>query len=245
MRKGERLRLKVTSITDVGRYRSHNEDSVYAEVTEKGVIAIVADGMGGHQAGEVASQMATELIKKELLDRDLRKDIADVVKEAYINTNTEIYNYAKENKKVMGMGTTAVLAMVLKSKLIIANVGDSRAYEIKGKKITQITKDHSYVQSLIDSGMITKEQAMKHPKKNYITRAMGTDESIKVDVFVKDYIGQTVLLCSDGLCGLMTDKEILDIVLKSENIEDAKQALVDSANEKGGTDNITVAIISR
>lgn len=245
MRKGVEQTLKAVSITDVGKCRGHNEDSVFAITSGGSAIAIVADGMGGHQAGEVASSMAIELIKKELTKKEDIEDLIGLMKKAYINANSEIYNYAKENQKVMGMGTTLVSAVVTDGKLIVANVGDSRAYEIKGRKINQITKDHSYVQSLIDSGMITKEQAMNHPKKNYITRAMGTEESIKADIFVKDYIGQTVLLCSDGLSGLVTDKEILDIVLKSENTEAAAKALVMSANEHGGTDNITVAIISR
>lgn len=236
--------MKVVSLTDIGRHRKRNEDSVRSGVTEKFAYAIVADGMGGHLAGEVASSIAVELLEEEFLKIDLKADnIVNKIKGAYIDANSKIYEYAENNSKVLGMGTTAVSAIIEDGILIVANVGDSRAYMIGKRDITQVSKDHSYVQQLVDSKTITKEQAMNHPKRNYITRAMGTEEGIITDVFIKEYNGETVLLCSDGLCGLVTDKEIFDIVKSTDDLEKTAELLVNTANEKGGTDNITVALI--
>lgn len=236
--------MKVVSLTDIGRHRKRNEDSVRSGVTEKFAYAIVADGMGGHLAGEVASSIAVELLEEEFLKIDLKTDnIVNKIKGAYIDANSKIYEYAENNSKVLGMGTTAVSAIIEDGILIVANVGDSRAYMIGKRDITQVSKDHSYVQQLVDSKTITKEQAMNHPKRNYITRAMGTEEGIITDVFIKEYNGETVLLCSDGLCGLVTDKEIFDIVKGTDDLEKTAELLVNTANEKGGTDNITVALI--
>lgn len=236
--------MKVASLTDIGRHRKRNEDSVRAGVTENIAYAIVADGMGGHLAGEVASAMAAELIEAEFVKINPKTDnLINKIKGAYIDANSKIYKYAEDNSKVLGMGTTAVSTIIEDGVLVVANVGDSRAYMIGKRDIIQVSKDHSYVQQLVDSKTITKEQAMNHPKRNYITRAMGTEEGIITDVFVKEYNGETVLLCSDGLCGLVTDKEIFDIVKKTDDLEKTAQLLIETANEKGGTDNITVALL--
>lgn len=236
--------LKITALTDIGKHRKRNEDNVRVGKTDSLIYAVVADGMGGHKAGEVASLIAAQMIEEEILKINTQEDnIINKIKGAYIDANSKIYEYAEENQKVLGMGTTAVSAIIVKGKLYVANVGDSRAYMINPKGISQISKDHSYVQQLIDSEVITKEQAMNHPKRNYITRAMGTEEGIKVDVFVKDYNGETVLLCSDGLCGLVTDNEILDIVKRNEDFDVIAKELTKAANSKGGTDNITVALL--
>lgn len=238
--------MEITALTDIGKHRKRNEDSVRVGKTESLIYAIVADGMGGHKAGEVASSLAVDMIEKELLLLDPKKDnIINKLKGAYIDANSKIYEYAEENQKVLGMGTTLVLAVITDDKLLIANVGDSRAYMIGNDGILQISKDHSYVQQLVDSGAITKEQAMNHPKRNYITRAMGTEEGIKTDVFVKDYNGEIVLLCSDGLCGLVTDNEILDIIRNNTDLEITAKELIETANQKGGIDNITVALLRR
>ncbi len=238
--------MEIAALTDIGKHRKRNEDNVRAGECENFAYAVVADGMGGHKAGEVASEMAVQIIEKELLENEQTEEsLINNIKGAYIDANSKIFKHAEENQKVLGMGTTAVLAVIYKGKLYIANVGDSRAYMIKKGEISQISKDHSYVQKLVDSGVITKEQAMNHPKRNYITRAMGTEEGIKADVFVKDYRGETVLLCSDGLSGLVTDKEISDIVRESESLADAAKKLVEAANQKGGTDNITVALLRK
>ncbi len=236
--------MNITALTDIGKHRKRNEDYVSVGKTDDLIYAIVADGMGGHKAGEVASRMAVEMIEEEILKINPKEDnIINKIKGAYIDANSKIYEYAEENQKVLGMGTTAVSAIIVKGKLIIANVGDSRAYMIDKKGIYQVSKDHSYVQQLIDSSVITKEQAMNHPKRNYITRAMGTEEGIKVDVFVKDYNGEIVLLCSDGLSGLVSDNEILEIVKKNEDFDKIANELTETANSKGGTDNITVALL--
>lgn len=236
--------MKIAALTDVGKHRKRNEDTVCVGKTEALIYAIVADGMGGHEAGDVASKTAADILEKEFNEIEVKTDnIVDRIKMAYINANSKIYEYAENNQKVMGMGSTAVSAIIFGKQLLIANVGDSRAYIINKDGIFQVSKDHSFVQQLVDSGTITKEQAMNHPKRNYITRAMGTEEGIKTDVFVRDYNGETVLLCSDGLCGLVTDTEILEIVKRSENFDEAAKTLVETANEKGGIDNITVALI--
>lgn len=236
--------MKVVSLTDIGKHRKRNEDSVCAGMTDKIAYAVVADGMGGHLAGEIASRMAVELIEKEFMKINPETDnIINKIKGAYIDANSKIYQYAEDNSKILGMGTTAVSAIVLGSQLIVANIGDSRAYMIGKQNIIQVSKDHSYVQQLVDAKTITKEQAMNHPKRNYITRAMGTDEGIITDVFIKEYSGETVLLCSDGLCGLVTDKEIFDIVKGTDDLEKTAHMLIEKANEKGGTDNITVALM--
>ncbi len=236
--------MNVTALTDVGRHRNHNEDFVATGKNGEILYAILADGMGGHLAGEIASEMAVNIVKESLdnINNDIScEQLKNCIKMAYIDANSKIYEYAENNEKVMGMGTTLVCAVILKDKLIIANVGDSRAYSITSEEIKQLSTDHSFVQKLVDTGVITKEQAMNHPKRNYITRAMGTEEGIKTDIFEFPYTGQTVLLCSDGLCGLVTDEEIKSIV--NRDLEKAASELVKLANEKGGTDNITVALL--
>lgn len=236
--------MNIVALTDVGRHRTHNEDFVATGGSGGILYAIVADGMGGHLAGEIASEMAVNIVKESLdnIKDDIGvEELKSCVKMAYIDANSKIYEYAENNEKVMGMGTTLVCAVILKDKLIIANVGDSRAYSITEDEMEQLSRDHSFVQKLVDTGVITKEQAMHHPKRNYITRAMGTEEGIKTDVFEFPYTGQTVLLCSDGLCGLVTDEEIKNIV--NADFEKAASELVKLANEKGGTDNITVALL--
>lgn len=237
--------MKMKAVTNIGRHRKNNEDSYCIGENECGIFAVVADGMGGHLAGEVASAMAVESLKNsfESLDFKTEEEFYDKVRTAYEEANRKIYEFAEQNSKVMGMGTTAVSAFIFDKHLFVANVGDSRAYIIDKTSINQLTKDHSYVQQLVDSGVITKEQARNHPKRNYITRAIGTEEDVAVDIFKTDYNGQTILLCSDGLSGLISDDTILEIVNKEEDMEEIVNKLVEAANEEGGTDNITVALL--
>lgn len=238
MRKGE--------LTDTGRVRPHNEDSCYSFGNDLYCYGIVADGMGGHLAGEVASGIAVYEIK-EYIRKNMHRDLdyveaSEIVRHAFIAANTVIYNYAEKNLKVMGMGTTATLAMVYDGKLITANVGDSRTYIINDKTIRQVTKDHSYVAELVARGDITPEQAKHHPKRNYITRAMGTEEIVKVDIEICDYKNETVLLCSDGLSNMVSDNEMLSMVKCRKNLRGCAKRLVKLANLRGGTDNITVIL---
>ena len=238
MRKGE--------LTDIGLRRSHNEDSYYSFGGNKYYYSMVADGMGGHLAGELASNMAINKIKEYIM-KHLKDDmdcfqVGEVVKRAFEAANTAVYEYAKRNLNVMGMGTTVTFAMIYDGKLISANVGDSRTYIISDKEIRQITRDHSYVAELVAHGQITPEQAKNHPKRNYITRAIGTEETVKVDVKIISYNNETVLLCSDGLSNMVKDNEIQTVVKNKKNLGRCAHRLVKLANRRGGTDNITVVL---
>lgn len=236
-------------VTDVGKVRKINEDSCIARGDGEFPYILVADGMGGHEAGEVASQMAVDIISNHL-SLNLTSGVSyseaeEIIRQAFISANSIICTYAQNHYKVMGMGTTATLVMVYKDNMIIAHIGDSRAYAIDENGIRQITRDHSYVQELVDRGELTPEAAKHHPKKNFITRAMGTEDIVKVDTAVKVYKGETLLVCSDGLINFVEDEEIKNEIINSENLEDSLHKLVDLANERGGRDNITVVAMRR
>ena len=237
--------MKIGALTDVGRIRKINEDSLKTVSADGYVYAVVADGMGGHLAGELASSMAVESISRyieEHMNSELdRFQVKEVIHRAFINANEEIYNYSCSNDSAMGMGTTTTLCMVREGYVIYAHVGDSRAYMIDDD-IHQITKDHSFVQELVKLGEITPEEAKHHPRRNYITRAMGVESTVRIDTGVKPYAGETILLCSDGLIGEIEDSELLEAVNKYKPSECVKQ-LVDLANKRGGADNITVIVM--
>ncbi len=239
--------MQYGAVTDVGKVRKINEDNYYVCENAAFPYAVVADGMGGHQAGEVASEMAVDIIRGYLaqnLSEELDYvEVGEVIRQSFISANSIIFEYAKNHYKVMGMGTTTTLAMIYGGKVIIAHVGDSRAYMIDSEKITQATKDHSYVQELVSRGEITPEMAKHHPKKNFITRAMGAEETVKVDIIIKPYNGEKIALCSDGLTNFVEDEEIKEYLNSKETLQDAAQALADLANERGGGDNITIAIL--
>lgn len=241
--------MQFSAMTDVGKCRKINEDNYYVKADGAFTYAIVADGMGGHKAGEIASMMVVDVIKNHL-ENKLCEDMdyveaGETIRKAFISANSIIYKYAENHYKIMGMGTTATLAMIFKERLITAHVGDSRAYTITRDEIRQITKDHSYVQELVSMGKITKEEAKHHPKKNFITRAMGAEETVKVDVGIRRYENETVLLCSDGLVNMVEDEEIKDIVLKDGNMNSKTKELIEAANSRGGKDNITVIILKK
>lgn len=239
--------MNIGAFSDIGKVRKLNEDSFF--ISEgKYAYAMVADGMGGHQAGEVASGMVCDYIKNELennfFDGMTCDEAADIVKRAFIEANTLVYSYAEAQSRLMGMGTTATFAMIYADKIITAHVGDSRAYSVGASSIRQMTNDHSYVQELLQRGEITEETAKSHPQKNYITRAMGTEETIKVDVEIFNYFGEIILLCSDGLTNQVEDEVICNVInrFKSDLCGGAKQ-LVQIANDNGGADNITVVAL--
>ena len=231
-------------VTDIGKLRRQNEDAVYVNEKEP-YFLVVADGMGGHNAGEVASSIAIETIKDALSKKTGRRktDYENKIREAFVSANKKIYDYAEENSKLMGMGTTTVTALVSGGKLIVGNVGDSRAYIIKDDDIRQISIDHSYVWQLVIRGEITEQQAKRHPKRNFITRAMGTEKDIEVDTFSEKWEGGVVLICSDGLSNLVENYEMKKIVSEATNLQDAAEKLASLANERGGSDNITVALM--
>ena len=226
--------MKMYGATDIGLVRATNQDNFYIDKDMKW--AVVADGMGGHNGGETASSMAVEEIKKSMAQ-------GVGLKESISNANTLVYRASVENPELMGMGTTVVLCEILGGRLNIAHVGDSRAYLYRGGSLKQITKDHSIVQQLIDSGTITEEQARYHPQRNLITRAVGTEKNILVDydtieLAENDYI----LICSDGLSSYVEEDEIINI-LDGTNTSEIAGKLVEAANSNGGKDNVTVVLI--
>ncbi|MDD6484083.1 MAG: Stp1/IreP family PP2C-type Ser/Thr phosphatase [Clostridiales bacterium] len=241
--------MQFGAVSDIGRVRKINEDSFFVSKNELFPYIIVADGMGGHEAGEVASRMMTDIVENHLrrnLDGEMDYvEAGEAIRQAFVAANSIIYTYAKNHYKVMGMGTTATLAMIFKGKLIAAHVGDSRGYKLYSGHIEQITKDHSYVMELVARGDITMEEAKHHPKKNFITRAIGAEDIVRVDISIFPYEGETVLLCSDGLTNFVEDNEILEYMLNADNLQCGVERLVRLANERGGRDNITAAAMKK
>lgn len=237
--------MKWSQITDVGRVRQHNEDSigVFPEIG----LFLVADGMGGHSAGEVASAMAVKIIGQHLSAfRGLKKagHITDILSEGLIKANGAIYKASRDNPELRGMGTTLTAAMVLGQEAFFCHVGDSRAYQIRAGSIRQLTLDHSLVQELVRVGGITQVEARQHPQRNVLTRALGTAPGVEVDSFslpIKK--GDLLLLCSDGLTGPLEDSDILKIILESASLDGAAKDLLGEALNRGGLDNISVLLV--
>ena len=236
--------------TDIGKERDQNQDAYLygaVESSTDAVYAIVCDGMGGHKGGNRASSIVSG-VAAETLARWTKDVLAkSFLSQALTNANTAVLTAAKDGgEDTKGMGSTAVAALVADGVAHIAHVGDSRAYLVESDKLTQLTKDHSYVQALVDKGEIDIEQATEHPQKNRITRAVGAAEDIVLDYNIcvlND--NSSLLLCTDGLTGMLTDDEILAICKKYRNNQpDLPQALINAANEKGGEDNITALIVS-
>ena len=237
--------LKTFSITDVGRKRQMNQDSVFSSEVRVGNLPnlfIVADGMGGHKAGDYASKCTVDTMK-EMVERSLEKDPTVILKEAIEEANRRIHEKSKEDAEYEGMGTTVVAATILGNHLQIANVGDSRLYIIN-EEIRQVTKDHSLVEEMVRMGGLDREAARTHPDKNIITRAVGVSEQVLVDFFTVELTKQdTILMCSDGLTNMLDDEEILMIVRSQRDVVEKAQQLVYMANERGGRDNISVVLL--
>jgi serine/threonine protein phosphatase PrpC len=244
------LDLVAVKLTDTGRVRSHNEDYVdyflppdLQQQAHKGAIYLVADGMGGHQAGEVASRGAVELVIQRYYG-DTSRDVGTSLVRAVQAANQQLHAQARSDPSKSGMGTTLVAAVILGRKVYMANVGDSRAYLINKTSITQITEDHSWVEEQVRAGLLTQEQARRHPQRNLVTRALGSKPAVDVDLFEGEIgRGDALLLCSDGLTGRVEDREIAAIV-RAHPPAEAARLLVAAANERGGSDNITVLIVS-
>ncbi len=230
-------------ITDTGRVREHNEDNfAILELADK-VLFVVADGMGGHDAGEVASRIATETVCKVVEeDHASSTDHLGLVERALQEANIKVLQEGVRRKS--DLGTTLSVALVVNDIAYVANVGDSRVYWIEKGSISQITKDHSLVAKLVEAGKLTKEDARNHPKSNLLIRTIGNDEMIKVDTFrVPLKKGGTLLLCTDGLWGDVTDDEIHRVCTLEENTTAVGDFLVEMANDNGGKDNITVVVV--
>lgn len=240
--------MRTANRTDVGRIRQVNEDRAVVLPEANGfTIAIVADGMGGHQAGDTASQMAIETISEQL--RELADDVSlETVEQAIVraieHANEHIYRYASEREQFHGMGTTVVVTVASCDSIVIGHIGDSRAYLIDGESIVQLTEDHSLVNELVRSGQITKEEADHHPRRNVLMRALGTDPRVEVDIRRYSWkSGDTILMCSDGLSALVENHKLFDIMQTDRDLDDKVNHLVELALEAGGDDNITVVLI--
>ncbi len=244
------MKVNAVGVTDTGLVRPLNEDSFLIHGFENGTpygFCILADGMGGHNAGEVASAMATEIIANELSNSDINATQDDIVANITASldyANNEIYTKSVSNSANAGMGTTAVVIYLNGTTAYIANIGDSRAYLVENSGITQLTTDHSVVQKLVESGSITPEEARNHPEKNIITKALGTEPTEDYDIYefsVRE--GDKILLCSDGLSDMIDDTQINDILNSYPCPDEAASALIAAAKENGGRDNITVVLI--
>lgn len=240
--------MKFFAKSDKGIVRKINQDSFGSYVAETGLgFFIVADGMGGHNAGEVASRVAVEAFiegAKGKTNIVTEKQAAEFIKTVFQRANDIILYKAQADAEMSGMGTTAVAAVVVNEKIIIGNLGDSRAYYISEGKIEQITEDHSYVGLLLKSGTIKDEEARVHPRRNEITKAVGVPFYCEPDIFEIEYKKDSVLLlCTDGLDKMIEDKDIMKIISSSCEPEKLCTALVNAANEVGGTDNITVLTV--
>ena len=225
---------RVAAVTDPGRTRRHNED---AYVIDPPLFAI-ADGMGGAQAGEVASRLATAALKEGGANGGGERRIADLIQQA----NRRVYDRSSSDPNTSGMGTTITVALVEDDQVAFGHVGDSRAYLIRDAQMEQLTEDHSLVNELLKTGKLSPEEAETHPQRSVITRALETDPDVDVDTFsVRAESGDLFLLCSDGLTDMVSEDSILDVVERNrDDIEGALRALVKAANRGGGQDNITV-----
>ncbi|MBQ5814013.1 MAG: Stp1/IreP family PP2C-type Ser/Thr phosphatase [Clostridia bacterium] len=242
--------MKIWNVTDVGVVRkgSPNEDTYMSETFEDGsIIAAVFDGMGGANAGEVASNMASGCFRRNFTEQYLKgeRDIAGIMISCTKKANAEVFEASSYERDLVGMGTTLVAAYCKENTAILANVGDSRAYLITDAGIRCITNDHSLVSEMVRMGELSQIEARKHPSRNIITRAIGVDPVVKCDTYecpVKE--GEYILLCSDGLSDQVSDPEIYYEVYESGHPEEACENLVKVANSRGGSDNVTIVLIS-
>ena len=237
--------MKTFSITDIGQRREMNQDYVYTSEKPVGNLPnlfIVADGMGGHNAGDYASKYTVETIVDVASKSKLTEPIA-LLDEAIQTANRMLIDRANENPQMKGMGTTVVALTILGSHLFIANVGDSRLYVVN-QEIQQITRDHSLVEEMVRLGELDKEIAREHPDKNIITRAIGAIAEVDIDFFEIDVEqGDSILMCSDGLTNMIEDEDIRAIIMSQRDVAEQAEKLVDTANRNGGRDNITVIVI--
>lgn len=239
------MKLRVVGLSDIGRLRQQNQDYVFTSEVQVGPLpnlCIVADGMGGHKAGEYASKCAVETMVGAInlsKEEEPRKVLTAAIRRA----NEKVRQKATTDDNFKGMGTTVVAETFDGQTLLVANVGDSRMYFINDE-IQQITTDHSLVEEMIKMGGLEREKARNHPDKNIITRAIGVVDLVDADFFTIDNIqpGDTILMCSDGLTNMVEDNEILEIIKQKESLEDTARKLISAANKNGGRDNITVIL---
>ena len=239
--------LKAYGMKDIGRCRSVNQDYIF--VSEKPVgnlpnLFLVADGMGGHRAGDLASEYTVSMVR-EAVEKSMRTIPMQILRGAFQYANQKLIEKARESKAYAGMGTTLVAATVVDDTAYVVNVGDSRLYKV-GDTIEQITEDHSLVEEMVRMGEISKEEARNHPERNIITRAIGVAETVEPDYFdTQLQTGECLLLCSDGLSNMMEDSQMKAILDRRKDLRSGVEELVDTANENGGKDNIAVVVVEQ
>ncbi|MGI6056885.1 MAG: Stp1/IreP family PP2C-type Ser/Thr phosphatase [Bilifractor sp.] len=238
--------MKVFSATDIGQKRHMNQDFIFTSEEPVGNLPnlfVVADGMGGHNAGDFASRYGVSVLV-ESVRRDKNFNPVKVMRNAIEAANREVFSQSRNDPSMAGMGTTMVVCTVVGGYAYIANVGDSRLYLAGSESMTQITQDHSLIAEMVRLGELTPEEGRNHPDKNIITRAVGTNEEVKIDFFdVKLETGDQILMCSDGLSNMVEDPRIFEILKGEDTKEDKAQVLVDEANANGGRDNIAVIVV--
>lgn len=243
--------MQVVARTDVGKIREVNEDYIFFNNTYSNglTIAIVADGMGGHLAGEIASKTAVDRVRQILEPKFVSnlsiEEYKSLLEEAFLEANNCVYDLSIKNKEYSGMGTTLIVAIITNEWLIVAHIGDSRAYLINENNYIHLTKDHTLVNELLLKGQITEEEALVHPQRNVLTRALGTDQKIAFDLVKVDWVkNQTLFLCSDGLNNYVPDNKIFKTINdKSLSLEKIADILLSDAINAGGEDNISLIIV--
>lgn len=236
-------------MTDAGKVRTHNEDNVTIINNKNNEFVLaVADGMGGHRAGEVASNIAIEHLTESFESKETlgkKEDAIDWLRNVVREINTKIFDYTSKNPESKGMGTTLVVALKTNDYILYGNIGDSSGYVVKNEKLHKITRDHTLVNLLVSTGELTPEQAKFHPRKNLLTRALGANDPIEIDIFDVDNSVQGLFLCSDGLTNMVTDEQIEKVLNSNSSIEEKVEKLIKKSNMRGGTDNISIAYLTK
>ena len=236
-------------LTDPGKVRTHNEDNVIIlNNNNNEFLLAVADGMGGHKAGEVASAIAIDHLHDEfdkLETFGTKENAIDWLRNIVIEINNMIFDYTSKNPDSKGMGTTLVVAIKTNDYILYGNIGDSSGYVIKNEKLHKVTKDHTLVNLLVSTGELTEEEAKYHPRKNVLMRALGANDPIEIDIFDVDTSVKGLFLCSDGLTNMLTDEQIEKILNSNLSIEEAVVKLIRKSNSRGGTDNISIAYLKK
>ena len=240
--------MKSFYLTDAGKVREHNEDSVIVVKNKDGdYLMAVADGMGGHSAGEVASSIAISYLGKsfnETFSKMEKVKAVNWLRDSVLDINELIFSYVKDHPESRGMGTTLVVAIVTRDYILFGNIGDSSGFVIKDEHLHKVTYDHTLVNLLLKAGELTEEEAKDHPKKNVLMKALGANDPIDIDIFDCDLDISSILLCSDGLTNMLEHDQIEKVLLSDLDIEDKVIKLIRKSNNRGGTDNISVAYLS-
>ena len=241
------MEIRVSCQTDIGLKRTHNEDAVKIYENAYCKMLVVADGMGGHEAGDVASKMVLEVLDErfhQALNFKTSQELQEFVTDVLGTMNKNIIDYIESNHIVHGMGTTIVLAILTNDFIGVAHVGDSRAYLYANGELNQVTRDHTFVRRLVEEGKLTEDEAKKHPHRHVIMNALGVNQALKFDyILIEKYELNSLLLCTDGLCSLIEDDEILNSLASSDQTEEKVRQLIKKANDKGGNDNISIALL--